>query len=75
MSKSDMPKVFGTVTIGSRGQVVIPAGVRKMFSIKPSDKLVVFAKEKGHIMLIPVEEFSKFLDHMTQISAKLKNKI
>jgi len=75
VSKSDMPKVFGTVTIGSRGQVVIPAGVRKMFSIKPSDKLVVFAKKNEHIMLIPLEEFGRFLDHVTKISAKFKNKI
>lgn len=75
MKEDSMPKVFGAVTIGERGQVVIPAEVRKMFSLKPGERLIVFAKEDGHIMLIPAEQFNRFLNHITEISAKLKNKL
>lgn len=67
-----MPKVFGAVTMGERGQIVIPAEVRKNFRIKPGDRLIVFAKQNGPIGLVPTEEFSQFLDSMSQIQAKFK---
>ncbi|MDD5165888.1 MAG: AbrB/MazE/SpoVT family DNA-binding domain-containing protein [Candidatus Omnitrophica bacterium] len=73
MSKFAMPKVFGAVTMGERGQIVIPMDIRKVFSIKPGDRLIVFAKENdGPIGLIPAEQFSKFLEHATEMLAKIK---
>jgi AbrB family looped-hinge helix DNA binding protein len=33
--------VFGTVTLGDKGQIVIPAKARKVFGLKPGDDLVV----------------------------------
>ncbi|MBU2221107.1 MAG: AbrB/MazE/SpoVT family DNA-binding domain-containing protein, partial [Candidatus Omnitrophica bacterium] len=44
MAKFEPPKVYGAVTVGERGQVVIPAQVRKIFKIKSGDKLIVFGK-------------------------------
>ena len=35
-------RFYGSVTVSERGQIVIPAGARKDFSIKPGDKLLVF---------------------------------
>lgn len=32
---------FGSVTVGDRGQIVIPAEARAQFDIKPGDKLLV----------------------------------
>jgi len=32
---------FGAVTVGERGQVVIPAEARKQMNIQPGDKLLV----------------------------------
>ena len=72
MQKFTIPKVFGAVTMGERGQIVIPVGIRKNFNIKPGDRLIVFAKQNGPIGLIPAEEFSQFLDSMTEIQAKFK---
>ncbi|MDH7571021.1 MAG: AbrB/MazE/SpoVT family DNA-binding domain-containing protein [Armatimonadota bacterium] len=41
--KSPLTEHFcGTVTVGERGQVVIPAEVRKQFGIESGDKLLVF---------------------------------
>lgn len=33
--------IFGTVTVGDKGQIVIPVKARKLFSIKPGDDLVM----------------------------------
>ncbi len=64
-------KICGAVTVGEKGQVVIPAEIRKSFKIKPGDKLIVFAKTEM-IGLIPAEEFNKFLERTAQMLAKFK---
>jgi AbrB family looped-hinge helix DNA binding protein len=74
MEKFPMPKMYGAVTVGERGQIVIPAQARRLFRIKPGDKLVVFAKANGPIGLVPAENFSQFLDQATTMLAKLKAK-
>lgn len=69
-------KIYGSTTIGERGQVVIPAEVRKLFKVKAGDKLIVLAKpEKKMMVLIPVEDFSKFLDRASKIISKLEKKV
>jgi AbrB family looped-hinge helix DNA binding protein len=41
-------KFYGSVTIGERGQIVIPVDARKDFGMKSGDKLLVFGDlEKG----------------------------
>jgi len=72
MSKFSGPKLFGTVTVGERGQVVIPAEVRKLYTIKSGDKLVVFSKAGHPISLVPAEQFNDFLAHMTQMLEEIK---
>lgn len=66
------PKVYGAVTVGERGQVVIPAKVRKSFRVNPGDKLIVFAKPGGMIGLIPADEFNQFLNEAARMLAKFK---
>ena len=75
MHKFPMPKMYGAVTVGERGQVVIPAQVRKLYGIKTGEKLIVFAKPGGPIGFIPAEQFSHFLDQTTKMFSKMKNKI
>jgi AbrB family looped-hinge helix DNA binding protein len=72
MDKLPVPKVYGTVTVGERGQVVIPAKVRTSFRLKPGDKLIVIAKEDGPIGLIPAEHFSVFIEQHEKLLAHLK---
>jgi AbrB family looped-hinge helix DNA binding protein len=64
-------KIHGAVTVGERGQIVIPAGVRKSFRIKTGDKLMVFVKH-DMIGLIPAEEFNRFLNEAAEILEKFK---
>lgn len=36
---------FGSVKVGERGQIVIPIEARRLFEIKPGDKLLVLGDE------------------------------
>lgn len=68
-------KIYGAVTVGEKGQVVIPAEIRKALKIKPGDKLIVIAKP-SMVGLIRAEEFNRFLDSAVEALAKFKkNKI
>lgn len=64
-------KVYGAVTVGERGQVVIPADIRKSFKIVAGDRLIVFAKP-DMIGLIPAEEFSAFLNQAAKALARFR---
>jgi len=72
MDKFPESKVYGTVTVGERGQVVIPAKIRRHFRISAGDQLIVFAKESGPIAFLPAQEFSQFLDQATETLTKMK---
>jgi AbrB family looped-hinge helix DNA binding protein len=67
--------LHSVVTIGERGQVVIPADIRKMRNIKSGDKLIVVSKQGGPIGLIPAHEFNRFLSEATKVMSKLKSQI
>ena len=69
-------KTYGAATVGERGQFVIPSALRKAFSIKPGDQLMVFAKlEKRIISLMPEKDFSQFLERASKLIAKLESKV
>ncbi|MEJ2740604.1 MAG: AbrB/MazE/SpoVT family DNA-binding domain-containing protein, partial [Dehalococcoidia bacterium] len=42
MNAPEGKKFYGSVTIGERGQIVIPVEARKDFGMKPGDKLLIF---------------------------------
>ncbi|MDD5005420.1 MAG: AbrB/MazE/SpoVT family DNA-binding domain-containing protein [Candidatus Omnitrophica bacterium] len=66
------PKMYGAVTVGERGQVVIPSELRESFGVKAGDKLIVFAKPGEAIGLIPADQFNEFLSHMSKMMASIK---
>lgn len=43
---------YGAVTIGERGQIVIPAEARKFHALSPGDKLLVFRHPHIHGMVL-----------------------
>ena len=47
--------VFGLVTVGEKGQIVIPAKARKVFNIKAGDQLIVLGDEEQGIAIIKGE--------------------
>ena len=62
--------LFGLVTVGDKGQIVIPAKARKLFNISPGDSLVVLGDEHQGMALMKSEHFMS----MANIISKL-NKI
>ena len=44
---------FGSVTVGERGQIVIPKKAREVFRIQPGDQLLVFGDEERGIGIVP----------------------
>jgi AbrB family looped-hinge helix DNA binding protein len=76
MEKFPIPKVYGTVTVGERGQVVIPAKVRKAYGLAAGEKLIVVAKgDGGPIGLIPARHFSIFIEQSEKLLQQMKKNI
>jgi AbrB family looped-hinge helix DNA binding protein len=70
---------YGSTTVGERGQIVLPAKMRKEFDIKKGDKLLVIGNSGlNHINLINQETLNKHLEKMSeninQIKSSMKKK-
>ena len=50
-----------TVTVGTKGQIVIPAKARTIFHIKPGDNLIVIGDEGQGIALLKEENLLELL--------------
>ena len=44
--------MFGMVTVGDKGQIVIPVRARRVFNINPGDQLMVLGDENSGIALV-----------------------
>jgi len=70
----DDNKLYGTATVGTKGQIVIPADVREVFGIEAGDRLYVMgSKEGGWVGLIQEEQMRTILAHMTNKIEVLKD--
>ncbi len=59
-------QLFGTATVGTKGQVVIPADARDALGIESGDRLyVVGSVEKKWVGFIKEEQFREVLNHLT----------
>lgn len=59
-----MPRPEGkyawTVTVGEKGQIVIPKQAREVFGIAPGDTLVILGDEKRGLAIPPKNAFAQF---------------
>ncbi|MCR4895197.1 MAG: helix-turn-helix domain-containing protein [Lachnospiraceae bacterium] len=71
----DMPPkgkhLFGMVTVGDKGQIVIPAKARKLFDISPGDQLVVLGDESQGMAILKAKDF---LNMANMIRKSIKKK-
>ena len=49
--------MFGLVTVGDKGQIVIPVRARRVFNIHPGDQLMVLGDENSGIALVDAKFF------------------
>ena len=55
-------KYAWTVTVGEKGQIVIPKQAREIFDIRPGDTLVILGDEKRGIAIPPKSQFLGFAE-------------
>lgn len=59
-------KLYGTATVGTKGQVVIPAEARDTLGIAAGDRLYVLGSQQGKwIGLIQEDQLRTMLEHLT----------
>lgn len=59
-------KLFGTATVGTKGQIVIPADAREELEINTGDRLYVMgSKSHKWLGLIKEEQLREMLEHIT----------
>ena len=63
---------IGITTLGEKGQVVIPAEIRKKLKLKKGEKLIVFAKDDEMIGISKVSNIEKFASHIATIQDIIK---
>lgn len=54
--------LFGVVTVGDKGQIVIPAKARKLFDIASGDQLVVLGDDTQGLAIIKSDNFLAMAD-------------
>lgn len=59
-------KLYGTATVGTKGQVVIPSDAREELEIKTGDRLyVVGSLSKKFVGFIKEEQLRELIEHIT----------
>ena len=58
--------IFGMVTVGDKGQIVIPAKARKLFQIQPGDNLIVLGDENQGLAIISEQTFLEMTRKMQE---------
>lgn len=73
MSMHHDKKLYGTATVGTKGQVVIPAEAREELGIKTGDKVYVVGSEKaGIVALLPEGALSHLIEKLNLSLESLK---
>lgn len=54
--------LFGVVTVGEKGQIIIPAKARKIFRIEAGDQLVVLGDEATGLAILKTDGFLQMAD-------------
>jgi AbrB family looped-hinge helix DNA binding protein len=59
-------KLYGTATVGTKGQIVIPAEARAELGIASGDRLyVIGSSEGGYLGLLKEESLDSLMQHLT----------
>ena len=56
--------MFGVVTIGDKGQIVIPVRARRMFGLVPGSQLMVLGEENQGLALVDARRFIGIVEDM-----------
>ena len=67
---------YGSVTVGERGQIVIPAEARQQLDMNPGDKLLVMKHplHKG-LMVFKFDSVKEFIDDFSRAVSQLEERV
>lgn len=73
-------KFLGSVTVGERGQIVIPALARESLDIKAGDKLLVFqSHQRKALTIISAEDLAEFvaraMEHLSEFERTVTDEL
>lgn len=57
-------KMHTTVTVGTKGQVVIPQEVRELLKIKPGDTLMVVTKHGKAVGMVKMDDVNELMEYI-----------
>ena len=60
--------MFGTVTVGARGQIVLPKKAREVFQIKAGDTIMVLGDEAQGIALDKADDMIDFVQQALKMA-------
>ena len=55
-------KYAWSVTVGEKGQIIIPKKAREIFDIKPGDSIVILGDEQRGLAIPPKSMFTAFIN-------------
>ncbi len=62
--KNPKGKYAWSVTVGTKGQIVIPAEARTLFDIHPGDTLLLLGDERRGIAIPPKSSITELFSHI-----------
>ena len=69
-------KTYGAVSVGAKGQIVIPSELRKELNIRAGDHLMIFAKpDKKLISMMHARDFSALMEKAGRLITKLEAQV
>jgi AbrB family looped-hinge helix DNA binding protein len=70
----NVPRFYGSVTVGERGQVAIPAEARREQDINPGGKLLAFGGPEGKALVFIKAEFvTEIISGVTQMVSQVEH--
>lgn len=70
MLKKAKGKYAWSVTVGEKGQIVIPKQARDVFEIKPGDTLIILGDEKRGLAIPPKSMFAQLASAVFETNAE-----
>jgi AbrB family looped-hinge helix DNA binding protein len=69
MTEDEMPTLYGAITIGERGQIVIPAEARKDLNLSSSTKLIVLSGGRigDGLLLLKAETVAEMIGRANRV--------
>jgi len=64
---------LSVATVGTKGQIVIPLEIREELSINPGDKIVLLARGKKAVVLLPMDGMQEWLDKLSADFDHIRN--